>query len=140
LRTTKNSWNCTPKDELKLSTVQQTNKPLFRAYLLRETFQNVYAVDLVDEADTYFAEWYGWARRSRLAPFVRVAQTMKEHWQGIRRFIDHKITNAPVEGYNSKARMISHRAFGFHSAKAFIAMLFLCCSGIELSPLGQGRP
>lgn len=48
-----------------------------------------------------------------------------------------RITNGPVEGYNSKIRMISHRAFGFHSGGALIAMIMLVCSGISLSPLGH---
>ena len=43
------------------------------------------------------------------------------------------------EGFNSKIRMISHRAFGFHSADALIAMIMLLCSGITLSPLGHGK-
>jgi len=136
----KNSWNCTPKDADKLSTVQHSNQRLFRGYLLRETFQNVYAVDLPEEADEHFNAWYRWARRSRLGPFRRVAATFKTHWAGVRRFIERRLTNAAVEAYNGKARMLSHRAFGFHSAKAFIAMLKLCCSGVTLSPLGQGHP
>ncbi len=136
----KNSWNCTPKDVGKLASVQRGNQRLFRAYLLRETFQNVYAVDLPEEADEHFDAWFGWARRSRLEPFRRVAATLKSHWLGVRRFLERHLTNAPVEAYNGKARMLSHRAFGFHSAKAFIAMLKLCCSGLTLSPIGQGRP
>lgn len=58
---------------------------------------------------------------------------------GLFLFIELRITNGPVEGYNSKIRMISHRAFGFHSANALIAMIMLLCSGITLSPLGHGN-
>jgi len=136
----KNSWNCTPRDGELLSSVQRGNRRLFRGYLLRETFQNVYAVDLAHEADEQFRGWYQWARRSRLDPFRRAAKTIKEHWSGVRRFLERRLTNAAVEAYNGKARMISHRAFGFHSAAAFIAMLKLCCSGIALTPIGQGHP
>lgn len=42
------------------------------------------------------------------------------------------LTNSAVEGWNSKIRMISHRAFGCRSADALIAMIKLNCSGIEL--------
>src|ERR1700737_4465024 len=48
----------------------------------------------------------------------------------VRRFLEVKLTNAIVEGSNSKIRMISHRAFGFHSAAALIAMIYLNCSNI----------
>jgi len=34
---------------------------------------------------------------------------------------------------NSKVRLISHRAYGFHSADALIAMIYLCCAGITIA-------
>lgn len=135
----KNPWNLTRQENQKLSAIQRNNRRLYRAYLLKESFQQIYNVATLEAADRLFREWYRWARRSRLAPLVRVAQTMKEHWPGIRRFIELRITNGPVEGYNSKIRMISHRAFGFHSADALIAMIMLLCSGITLIPLGHGK-
>ncbi|MCA2980132.1 MAG: transposase, partial [Myxococcaceae bacterium] len=39
-----------------------------------------------------------------------------------------------TEGLNKKTRLITRRAYGFHSAQALIAMIFLCCGGIMLSP------
>ena len=33
---------------------------------------------------------------------------------------------------NSKIRLISHRSFGFHSAQALIALVYLCCTGIVI--------
>jgi transposase len=114
----KNPWNLTRKQNQKLSAIQRNNRRLYRAYLLKESFQEIYDAATVDKADQKFHDWYQWARRSKLGPFLRVAETMKKHWSGIRRFIELRITNGPVEGYNSKIRMISHRAFGFHSAEA----------------------
>jgi transposase len=135
----KNPWNLTRKEKQKLAAIQMNNRPLYRAYLLKESFQSIYSASSLEEADRRFDEWYGWARRSRLTPFVSLAETLRNYWPGIRRFIELRITNGPVEGYNSKIRMISHRAFGFHSAEALIAMIMLLCSGITLSPLGHGN-
>jgi transposase len=134
----KNPWNLTRRDDQKISTVQRTNAPLYRGYLLKETFQAILSRRNADIAEREFKDWYGWARRSRLEPFKRLANTMRDHWAGIRRALEWEITNGPVEGFNSKIRMISHRAFGFHSAEALIAMIMLCCSGIQLLPLGNG--
>lgn len=133
----KNPWNLTRQQKQKLSDIQQNNAPLYRAYLLKESFQAIYSAPSVEQADQQFEEWSAWARRSRLAPMVRVAETLRTHWPGIRRFLELRLTNAGVEGYNSKIRMISHRAFGFHSAAALIAMIKLLCSGITITPLGQ---
>jgi hypothetical protein len=35
-------------------------------------------------------------------------------------------------------RTVARRAYGFHSAEALIAMVFLCCSKIEFSPALPG--
>jgi transposase len=137
--TLKNPWNLTRSEQEKLSELPRNNMRLYRAYLLKEAFQVIFDSETPEEADRIFTEWYGWARRSQIEPIRRVAQSLKQRWQGIRRFIQLRLTNAIVEGFNSKIRMLSHRAFGFHSAPSLIAMIRLCCSGIHLEPLGHGR-
>jgi len=44
------------------------------------------------------------------------------------------LTNGIVEGFNNKVRNIARRAYGVHSPKPLIAMLFLSCGGISLDP------
>ena len=83
-------------------------------------------------AKRMFKVWYQWARRSRLEPFKRVAKTMHTHFDKLLGFIRQGLSNGRVEGINNKLRLISHRAFGFHSAEAFIGMAYLCCAGIPM--------
>lgn len=42
------------------------------------------------------------------------------------------LTNARVEGLNNRVRLITRRAFGFHSAKAAAALVMLSCGPITL--------
>jgi transposase len=42
------------------------------------------------------------------------------------------LSNAHLEGLNSKVRLLSHRAHGFHSPDALIAMIYLCCARIHI--------
>jgi transposase len=132
----KNPWNLTTFQQNKLSTLQKTNKRIYRAYLLKETFQTIFDADSKEKASEIFGDWFQWARRSVLEPFAKLAINLKYRLDGILRFIDRKITNSPVEGMNSKIRMISHRAFGFRSAPSLIAMIQLNCSGITIQPIG----
>ena len=81
---------------------------------------------------------YPQASRSRLNPFVGLARTVRENLDGILRFVESALTNARLEGMNNKIRLLSHRAFGFHSAESLIAMIYLCCSGISLPELQLG--
>jgi transposase len=126
--------NQTDKDLARLSDIQRTHKPLFRAYLLKETLADALDVKDPDEADEELSGWLSWASRSRLKPFVKVARTIRRHRDGIRAYLRERLTNGIAEGTNNKLRSVARRAFGFHSAAALIAMLFLCCSGITLDP------
>ena len=128
----KNPENLRASERAKLETVRTTNRPLYRAYLLKETFLDLFTYRSPHHARRAITAWIAWAQRSRLAPFVRLARTVRAHLEGILAFIGSRLTNARLEGMNNKARLISHRAFGFHSAQPLIAMIYLCCSNITL--------
>lgn len=130
----KNPWNLTATERGRLSDVQRSNKPLYRAYLLKETLARVLDYRQLKRATDLLAEWLGWASRSRLAPFVKTARTIRKHTAGILAYIRERLTNGIVEGINNRLRVIARQAYGFHSAQALIGMLYLCCGGIQHSP------
>jgi transposase len=115
--------------------VQQANRRLYRAFLLREELRLLYHLPDPTLAPTHLDAWLAWAARSRLKPFVRLARTLRSHRDGILAAIRLGLSNGRLEGLNSKIRLISHRAFGFHSPDPLIALVYLSCSGlvIELS-------
>jgi transposase len=130
----KNPWNLTRRETEKLRDVQRTNAPLYRAYLLKETLAQALDYKQTWRAKHALREWLAWASRSKLAPFVKTARTIREHFDGILAYIQERLTNGIVEGFNNKLRMIARRAYGFHSPPPLIAMLYLCCGGITLDP------
>ena len=84
-------------------------------------------------ARAHLDAWLAWAARSRLAPFVALARTLRRHRDGILAAIRPGLSsNGRLEGHNSKTRLISHRSFGFHSAAALIALVYLCCAGVVI--------
>ena len=107
------------------------NAPLGRAYLLKEQLLEVLRSGPAGVVDG-LQSWGAWASRSRLAPFVRLGRTIRKHFDGIRAFVEKRVSNARAEGINNKIRLLSHRAYGFHSAAPLIATVYLCCGGIEL--------
>jgi transposase len=111
-----------------LGEVAQANQRLYRAFLLREELRLLYHLDDPRLAPAHLNAWLAWASRSRLAPFVRLARTLRAHRDGILAAIRLGLSNGRLEGLNSKIRLISHRSFGFHSAAALIALVYLCCT------------
>ena len=112
--------------------VQQANRQLYRAFLLREELRLLYHLPDPRLAPAHLDAWLAWASRSRLRPFVRLARTLRAHRDGILAAIRLGLSNGRLEGLNSKIRLISHRSFGFHSADALIALVYLCCTGIDI--------
>ena len=123
-----------PGEKRRLAAVRRANRALDRAYELKEYLATILEQATPDDAEAWLDEWLAWAARSRLAPFVKLARTVRKHAVGILAYLDTRMTNGPVEGINNKLRVIAPRAYGFHSHGALISMLFLCCGGIELAP------
>ena len=131
----KNPWNLTNLEGEKLAQLQRTNKPIYRAYLLKEGLAGILDGLDVDVARDKLHDWIGWAARSRLEPFKKLARTVKQHFEGILAYIPLRLNNGRTEGMNGKIRIITRRSYGFHSASNLIALIFLCCSGISLLPV-----
>ncbi len=125
----KNAKNLTERQQLKLARVQQLNQRLYRAYLLSQQLREIYRVGLAD-AIALLDAWLAWARRSRLAPFVKLARTITEQRPGIEAAVRHGLSNARVEQVNTQLRLITRRAFGFHSPHAAIALAMLSLGGL----------
>ena len=120
----KNPENLTTRQQTKLREIEQTNQPLYQAYLLKEHLRQIYRLP-VDHALNLLTAWLEWARDSKLAPFQRLADTITEQRAGIEAAIRHRLSNARVEAINTQIRLITRRAFGFHSADALIALTML---------------
>jgi transposase len=125
----KNAGNLTERQQLKLARVQQLNQRLYRAYLLSQQLREIYRLPL-EHAIALLDAWLRWARRCRLKPFVKLARTITEQRAGIEAAIRHRLSNARVEQINTQIRLITRRAFGFHSPDAAIALAMLSLGGL----------
>ena len=131
----KNPWNLSRLEHEKLSLLQTTNRRIYRGYLLKEALAACLDGRQIHVATAKLREWLAWASRSKLVPFVKLARTVKKHLDGILGYVRSRLSNGRTEGLNGKIRTITRRSFGFHSAEALIAMIQLCCAGIDLAPV-----
>ncbi len=125
----KNPENLTDRQTRKLASVQKTNRRLYRAYLLKEQLRQIYRLP-AGQAIRMLDDWIAWARRCRLAPFVKLAKTITKQRDGIAAAISHGLSNARVEAINTQIRLITRRAFGFHSPGALIALAMLSLANL----------
>jgi transposase len=125
----KNPPDLTGDQRTTVATIAKTNHPLYRAYLLKEQLREVFALKGAT-GKQLLAGWLSWATRSRLPHFVALAKTIKRFLPLIHNTLEHGHGNALSEATNTHLRLLTRRAYGYHSAEALIAMATLTRDGL----------
>lgn len=97
-----------------LKTLLKANRRLHKAYLLKESFGQLWNYDNPTWARKFFENWKAQLRWQRLKPFEEFAALIKRHWDGIASYChpDNKVSLGFMEGLNNKIRVIQRRAYG----------------------------
>jgi transposase len=125
----KNPEDLTDRQRVKLSMIARTNHKLYRAYLLKEQLRQVFRLP-VRRAMRLLDRWLAWASRSRIDAFVEVARSIRRHYHAIHDALIHDLSNARIESINTRIRVHTRMAFGFHTPEAMIAIAMLCLGGL----------
>jgi transposase len=125
----KNPADLTGRQRAKLARIAEVNRPLYRACLLKEELRLLFRVK-GPHAVALLDAWLGWARRCRIAAFVKLARTVAAHRAGIVASLLHGLSNARVESVNTKLRVLTRLAFGFRSPDALIGLAMLAVGGL----------
>ena len=99
----------------------KANARLNKAYLLKESFGQLWTYSSPFWARRFFDQWRAALRWQRLEPFERFAALVAAHWDGIEAYC-HEENRVPlgfVEGLNNKIRAIQRRAYGFRDEQYF---------------------
>lgn len=102
----------TAKKNLKL--LLAANKRLNTAYLLKESFGQLWDYNREAWARKFFENWRASLKWQRLKPYEKFAQMIERHWDGIAAYCqpENKVALGFVEGLNNKIRVIQRRAYG----------------------------
>lgn len=114
---------------LKASTLKSA-----RAWAMKEAIRRLWAFRSLPHARAFFARWYAWAIRSRLAPMRTLARTLATHLENILTYLTYPITNAVTEGLNAKIQWIKYSSRGFRDRERFKTAIYFHCGGLDLDP------
>jgi transposase len=129
----KNPQDLTNNQNTILTQIKRNGGEMWRAYQLKEALRAIFTGDLNKaEADELLRRWCSRAQRSRLEPFITAGRTIRQNRKGILAAISLGINNGRIEGLNNRVRLIVRRGYGFHTAKAALALVLLTCGPIEL--------
>ena len=124
----KNPENLTHHQQHKLHWIAKTDPRLWRAYLLKEGLRTVFVLK-GDAGKEALDHWILWARRCRIEPFVALQRRIVNHRAAIDAALTSRLSNALIESTNTKIRLITRVAFGFHGPQPLIALAMLSLGG-----------
>jgi transposase len=124
----KNPEDLTDHQRAKLEWIAKTSPKLYRAYLLKEGLRFVFKIK--GEAGTQALErWLAWAQRCRIDAFVALGRKIKRHLPAINATLEHDLSNGLIESVNTKIRVLTRVAYGFHHPQPLIALAMLSLGG-----------
>ena len=102
----------TAKKNLKL--LLAANKRLNTAYLLKESFGQLWDYNREAWARKFFENWRASLKWQRLKPYEKFAEMIERHWEGLAAYCkpENKVSLGFVEGLNNKIRVMQRRAYG----------------------------
>jgi len=124
------NWeNLSAKQRSVIRQLERANRRAFRAWQLKEELRDIFTLPLL-AARAALDDWLGYASRSKLAAFVKLARTIRHYRASIEATIEWKLTNGIAESNNAAIGRIRANARGFHDPDAFITMIMLDRAGL----------
>jgi len=121
--------NLTRSGRRNLRKVLKANSRLNAAYLLRESFGQLWDYEREGWARRFFYNWRESLKWQRLKSFEKFAAMIDKHWDGIAAYCrpENKVSLGFVEGLNNKIRVIQRRSYGLRD-EAYLRLKVLTCT------------
>jgi transposase len=120
--------NLTLSGRRALKELLHANKRLNTAYMLKESFGQLWSYRREPWARRFFENWRASLKWQRLRPFEKFAEMIDNHWDGIAAYCapENKVALGFVEGLNNKIRVIQRRAYGLRDEEYFRLKILSC--------------
>lgn len=131
----KNEANLTQSQKAHRSLIEKRGFRLktYRAMKMREFFQEAYHHhDFIDFREHIY-DWYWWASHSRIPAMIKVARTVREHWDGVMNWVKYRESNGILEGLNSLIQAAKGKARGYRTLKNLKIIAYLVTSKLDFS-------
>jgi len=124
------------KDEqkqLRESLCSQYDK-LGKAQAIRDFLADTWNYGSRELAKEHLKAVIAWCQRCRLKPFVKLARSLRKHFEGIMGYYQNYTTSAAIEAVNGLLQLAKRRARGYRRFDNFRAMAYWIAGRLELRP------
>jgi len=111
--------NNTRDESKRLHEALTLNQPLATAYYMREDLRRVWEQSDRSAAQRLLDDWIRRAESSGIRMLIRFAHTLAVHRSGILNYYRYRISTGPLEGTNTKIRVLQRKAYGFRDTEFF---------------------
>jgi len=120
--------NLTLEGRQALKLLLGANKRLNTAYVLKESFGQLWDYQREGWARRFFDQWRAALKWQRLKPYEEFAGLIERHWDGIAAYCEprNKVSLGFVEGLNNKIRVLQRRAYGLRDPE-YLRLKILTC-------------
>lgn len=117
------------KGKQALRKLMAVNKRLSIAYILKESFGQLWDYESPTWARKFFENWKEALKGQKLKPYEKFARMVEGHWEGIVAYChpENKVPLGFVEGLNNKIRVIQRRAYGLRDEE-YLRLKVLTCT------------
>jgi transposase len=115
----KNWENLSERQQSRLDTLLSLNNNLNVAYVLKEDLKRLWDCKDQAEAQQVLAEWTQTAEESGIKALIGFARMLNRYAFGLFNHCEYPISNATLEGFNNKIKVIKRRCYGFHDLEYF---------------------
>jgi transposase len=121
--------NLTSSGRANLQRLLKRNKRLYTAYLLKESFEQLWTYRKESWARKFFDNWRESLKYQRLPSYEKFAGMIERHWDGIAAYCqpENKAALGYVEGLNNKIRVLQRRAYGLRDEE-YLRLKVLTCT------------
>lgn len=107
-----------------LAVLLMKNARLFKAYVLKEHFEHAWTYSTANGMKRFLLRWRKSLNWTRLQPLIDFWNMLMRHLAGVTAWAKYGLSNAALEGNNSRVRGLSQRARGYRNPNNLMLVLY----------------
>jgi transposase len=118
--------NLDPKrnEKQRLKEALKLNEPLATAYYLKEDLRQLWEQEGYAQASEFLNDWIARARCSGVRMLQEFAETLVTHRPGLLNWYHCPISTGPLEGTNTKIKLMQRQAYGYRDMEFFTLKIY----------------
>lgn len=112
------------QESKRLQEALELNQSLATAYYLKEDLRQFWNQKTYLNASRFLDRWCQRAEASGIRRLQKLAKTMRRHRSGLLNWYVYPISTGPLEGTNTKLRVMQRQAYGFRDKEFFTLKIY----------------